>query len=251
MTTDKPQLLIWGDSYAMALVPGLAKAAGNIGVAQLTMSGCGPAIGAAFFERGSAPQYPRTFAENCILFNDHVLQLVTSNSDLKVVAIASPFTPSLATGNRMLVQRDGKFEETKTSTETAVLGIKALVDAVRAAGKKVVIVAPPPNIGINFGECLERKAQGRIMLGRYSDCKIPLHEFQRYRAPILHLLSRVSTTADVQIVALSDFLCDGQICETERNGKFLYRDGGHLSHEGSEIVAFQFGLPEKLLQAAR
>jgi len=249
-TTDKPQLLVWGDSYAMALVPGLAKAAGDIGVAQLTMSGCGPAIGTAPFQKGSAPEYPRSFAENCILFNDRVLQLLKSNSDLKVVAISSPFSPSLATGSKMLIRREGKFEETNTSTETAALGIKTLVDAARGAGKKVVIVAPPPSIGINFGECLERKAQGRLMLGQYSDCQIPLHEYRRYRAPILNLLSQVSAKADVEIVALSDFLCDGQVCKTETNGKLLYRDGGHLSYEGSEIVARQFALPEKLLRAA-
>jgi len=151
----------------------------------------------------------------------------------------------------MLIRREGRFEETNTSIDTAVAGIKALVDAVRAAGKKIAIVAPPPSIGVDFGECLERKMQGRIILGQYKDCQIPLDTFRRYRARLLDMLKQVSDSADVEVVSLYDFLCDDQTCKTGMDGKFLYRDGGHLSYEGSEIVARRFGLAEKILEAAR
>ena len=41
-----------------------------------------------------------------------------------------------------------------------------------AAGKRVVVVAPPPKGKFDIGLCLERKHTGKLTLGRYSDCSI-------------------------------------------------------------------------------
>jgi hypothetical protein len=250
-TTDKPQLLIWGDSYAMALAPGLAATAGEMGLAQLTMSACGPAIGAARFQKGSTPQYPRAFAQNCIRFNDNVLDIVRRTPELKIVVISSPFSPALATNNIRLARNGAELEETSNTMESAVADLKALVEAVRATGKKVVIVAPPPSIGVDFGECVERKIQGRIILGQYSDCQMPLAKVLSLRAPVREMLSHVSQAADVEVVSLYDFLCDEKFCRTEMNGKLLYRDGGHLSYDGSKAVARGSALVEQIIKAAR
>ncbi|QRM29031.1 acyltransferase family protein [Microvirga sp. VF16] len=250
-TADKPQLLVWGDSYAMAIVPGIAKTVGDYGVAQLTMSACGPAIGAAPFEKRATPRYPRSFAENCIRFNEGVLDILKRQPEIKIVAISSPFYPSLASNNLMLVQYGGSFTEAKTSTDLAVRGIKTLVEAVRAAGKKVVVVGPMPNLAVDIGECLERKAQGRLILGKFKDCQIPASEVRKLRAPVLQMLSQVSAEANVEVISPYDFLCNETICRTELNGKPLYRDEGHLSYEGSEVFFQLTGLTEKLIRAAR
>jgi peptidoglycan/LPS O-acetylase OafA/YrhL len=248
-TTDKPRLLIWGDSYAMAIAPGLAETAGETGLAQLTMSACGPAIGAARFEKGSTSRYGRAFAENCIRFNDSVLDILRRKSEVEVVAISSPFSTAL--GPNRLVRNGTGFEETQNSMDQAAADIRALVDAVRAAGKKVVIVAPPPSIGIDFGECVERKLQGRVILGNYSDCQMPLSAALSVRAPILEFLRQVSQKANVEVISLYDVLCDEMMCKTEMGGKLLYRDQGHLSYDGSKIVARRAALAEKIIKAAR
>ena len=135
--------------------------------------------------------------------------------------------------------------------EYAAADIKALVDAVRAAGRKVVIVAPPPSIGIDFGECAERKLQGRVILGQYSDCRMPLSAALAVRAPVLELLRQVSQKADVEVISLYDVLCDEMTCKTEMDGKLLYRDQGHLSYDGSKAVARRSALAERILTAAR
>ena len=74
-----PDCLSGGIPDAMALAPGLAATIGEAGLAQLTMGACGPAIGAARFEDGSKSRYPRAFAENCIRFNDNVLDILVRN----------------------------------------------------------------------------------------------------------------------------------------------------------------------------
>ncbi|MGX5851789.1 SGNH hydrolase domain-containing protein [Mesorhizobium sp. PL10] len=55
----------------------------------------------------------------------------------------------------------------------------------------------------------------------------------------------------MEVISYQDFLCDDTTCKTEIDGKFLYRDSGHLSYEGSEIVARQTRLVERLMRAAR
>ncbi|ARO32379.1 acyltransferase 3 family protein (plasmid) [Rhizobium sp. NXC14] len=251
-TTAKPELLVWGDSFAMAVVPGLATTVGEAGLAQLTMSGCFPAIGVSAFSKASAsPYYPRAFAEDCIHFNDSVVAILKNRPEISIVAIASPFATPVSTDFMLLNRNNDTFTEADTSLDVAVEGIKALVEAVRALGKRVVIVAPPPVASFDIGDCLERKARGSVILGRYSDCKIYVSEYRQFRSRTLDLLNQVASKADVEVVSYHDFLCDDTTCKTEIDGKFIYRDSGHLSYEGSEIIARKTKLAERLIRAAR
>ncbi|WP_280944301.1 MULTISPECIES: acyltransferase family protein [Mesorhizobium] len=246
-TTDRPELLVWGDSFAMAMVPGLAKTIGEAGLAQLTMSGCFPAIGVAAFKRVTSP----SFAEDCIRFNDSVLGILKNRPGIKTVVISSPFDAPDSKDFMLLKRRDRTFTEVDTSVDGAVEGIKSLIEAVRALGRRVVVVAPPPVAGFDIGDCLERKVRGNLMLGRHSDCQIYVTDYRRMRSRTLELLNQVAVKADVEVVSYHDFLCDDTKCRTEIDGKSLYRDSGHLSYEGSEIIAQKTRLAERLVRAAR
>ncbi|TCN27621.1 acyltransferase family protein [Sinorhizobium americanum] len=252
-TTDRPRLLVWGDSFAMALVPGLAKTVGEAGLAQVTMNACFPAIGVAAFSKSSktAPYYPPAFGEDCIRFNDSVLSILKNQPEITTVAISSPFATAVGKDSMLLKRNGDTFAEVETSVDRAAEGIKSLVEAVRALGRRVVIVAPPPVASFDIGDCLERKARGSVMLGRYSDCKIRVSDYRRMRSRTLELLNQVAVKADVEVVSYHDFLCDDTTCKTEIDGKFLYRDTGHLSYEGSEIIARKTRLAESLIRAAR
>lgn len=89
------------------------------------------------------------------------------------------------------------------------------------------------------------------MLGRHSDCKIYVIDYRRMRSRTLELLNQVAVKADVEVVSYHDVLCDDTKCRTEIDGKSLYRDSGHLSYEGSEIIARKTRLAERLIRAAR
>ncbi|WP_018240295.1 acyltransferase family protein [Ensifer sp. BR816] len=252
-TTDRPQLLVWGDSFAMALVPGLAKTVGKAGLAQLTMSGCFPAIGVAAFSKSSAtvPYYSRGFGKDCIRFNNSVLGILKDRPEIGTVVISSPFATAVSKDFMLLKRSDDTFAEIEASVDGAAEGIKALVEAVRALGRRVVVVAPPPVASFDIADCLERKARGSVILGRYSDCKIYIGDYLRMRSRTLELLNQVASKADVGVISYHDFLCDETTCRTEIDGKFLYRDSGHLSYEGSEVIARKTGLAERLIRAAR
>lgn len=57
--------------------------------------------------------------------------------------------------------------------------------------------------------------------------------------------------ADVEVISYHDFLCDDTTYKTEIDGKFLYRDSGNLSYEGSEIISRKARLAERLIRDAR
>ncbi|AUX78850.1 acyltransferase family protein [Sinorhizobium fredii] len=250
-TADRPELLVWGDSFAMALVPGLAKTVGKAGLAQLTMSGCLPAIGVAAFSRRAASPYPRAFGVDCIRFNDSVLSILKNQPEITTVAISSPFDAPVSSDFILLKRTGDTFTEVEASVDGAAEGIKSLVEAVRALGRRVVVVAPPPVANFDIGDCLERKARGSLMLGDYRDCKIHVSDYRRMRSRTLELLNQVAMKADVEVVSYHDFLCDGTTCKTEIDGKYLYRDSGHLSYEGSELIARKTRLAQRLIRAAR
>ncbi|PDT33376.1 MULTISPECIES: SGNH hydrolase domain-containing protein, partial [Sinorhizobium] len=92
---------------------------------------------------------------------------------------------------------------------------------------------------------------GSLMLGRYSDCKIYVSDYRRMRSRTLELLNQVAMKADVEVISYHDFLCDDTTCKTEIDGTFLYRDSGHLSYEGSEVIARKTRLAERLIRSAR
>jgi hypothetical protein len=51
---------------------------------------------------------------------------------------------------------------------------------------------------------------------------------------VIDLLDQVSGMA--KIIWLSDGICTNGRCRADQDGVFIYRDGGHLSHEGSTLL---------------
>ena len=87
-----PRILVWGDSYAMHLVPGLAdgRSSLEVGIVHATRSACGPFIG--FAQTKTEGGYNQRWAESCIIFNDSVLAALSESESVEVVVISSPFS---------------------------------------------------------------------------------------------------------------------------------------------------------------
>ncbi|ODR97418.1 hypothetical protein AUC69_12470 [Methyloceanibacter superfactus] len=250
-TTLAPKVLIWGDSYAMAWASALIRPLGKVGLEQATMSACDPLIGMARFPKQADERYNRAYAEGCLDFHLRVLDYIRHNEDLEVVIAAARFQTILSSGNLMLVKEKDGYAAREVTPELVAHGLARLVMSVRAAGKKVVVLAPPPANGMNIGTCLERRAKNRITFDAPKDCSISLESLKAYRAETWALLERVSELADVEVVDTQDFLCDEVSCKTEIDGKPLYRDAGHLSYVGAALIGDRSRLASDILQKAR
>ncbi len=241
-----PQTMIWGDSFAMHLVPGLAATMPG-GVLQATKSACGPLLGMAQIYR----VYTREFAERCLTFNDSVIAYLAAHEEIRTVVLSSPFYEYFDPAREMLRVVDGQARVERPDAEVALDTLVATIERIRALERRVVIIAPPPSDGFDYTHCLERRARNRTLSSRFIDCNIPLVQYRESHREVFAFLERVRARTDIQIVSFDAFLCDPKACRTELDGTFLYRDDGHLSYDGSVALARAMQLDKLIVEAAR
>lgn len=248
-----PNVLVWGDSFAMHLVPGLVAQLQTGGIIQATRSSCGPILNMGpqrLKNPEPGPNYDRAWAERCMEFNLSVLNLVRTSPSIETVVLSSPFNQYVS-ANWVHVMNAGNGVSVVTpSIENSAEALHRTVAELRTAGKKVVLIAPPPSSGFNVGACLERLLTGRIRLGATEDCTIPLDKYRDDQGPVLALM-QAAEKLGVPVIRLSDYLCKGETCETMIDGTMIYRDSGHLSHDGSRLLAARMKWAKLIEQQAR
>lgn len=218
-TSKEPEVLLWGDSFAMHLAQGIVASNPNVLLQQHTISACSPILGVAQV----TPTRPTSWAQKCIDFNDQVLNWLSESSSVKVVILASPFFdvlnyPIYQNKELLNLRRQQQFIEGQ---------IVATVDAVRKTGAKVVIVSPPPRSGWNIGQCL---AKIRLFELEDDSCNFSLDP-STFQFDLLSALEE-----EVPVYWLHDDICEGGICYPVKGGVFIYRDEGHLSKAGSAYL---------------
>ncbi|MDI7863636.1 acyltransferase [Rhizobiaceae bacterium n13] len=250
-TKPDAKILVWGDSYAMAWTSALIAPLTDAGLAQVTMSACDPLAGMARFSRENDGPYNRAFAEKCMAFNDNVLRYIANNPSIEIVVIAGRFQSILQSNSLMLIGNGSEQVANEPSIELAASGLSALAMKVRAEGKRVAILAPPPSNGTDIGSCLERHARGLLTFGAQATCEISVESHLEDRGDTLTMLKLASTSADAPVIDVFDFLCDESSCRTVLDGTFLYRDYGHLTYEGARLLGKQAHVGDRILSAAR
>jgi hypothetical protein len=125
------------------------------------------------------------------------------------------------------------------------------VESLRAMGKMVVVVAPPPKTGVDLGLCVERLQSGLPSLGVPADCSIDVSAYRASRKDVIGLLQRITATAQVNVIWPGDEFCRGSRCKTVDGGTPIYRDAGHFSYEGSIRVGRSMELLTRVVTAAR
>ncbi len=242
-TGGKPEILVWGDSHAMHLVPGVVATAGERGVLQATRSACAPIVGLSFY---NYPRKTREWGESCLNFNDQVLAKLAATPSIKLVILAGAFggvgdinNPGLErTGN-------GDIVPATLSPDLTVHHMTETVRKIRALGRKVVLISSPPRSDYNIGSCLERQLTGKISLGPNYECRVPMTHTRALPPHTDELYVRFPKEAKLNVVHLADGLCDKTDCKIQLNAKWIYRDTGHLTYEGSEEIFKEFNLLDK------
>jgi peptidoglycan/LPS O-acetylase OafA/YrhL len=249
---EHPRVLVWGDSYAMHLVPGLAAGGAAMPILQATRTGCGPMLDIAFRSRSNRAgglAYDLNWAQNCILFNDAVLDHVAAQPDLHTVVMSSRLTAYVGGADLDHVSRDGGVIG-PANVERAADAMFETAARLRALGKKVVFIAPPPAAGFDIGACTERQHSRRLILGAPEDCLIDVMEYRRRRIAVLDLLDRMER-GGIPVLRFDEYLCGPTHCASAMDGTLLYRDSGHLSRAGSVLLARRMDLLVRATNAAR
>lgn len=226
MADDAPDVVVWGDSYAMHLIPGLLIR--NPNLAQLTKSACGPLIGLAPI----IGKYDSVSAKSCLRFNENAFDYIKSTPSITHVVLSSNLSIYLDLSKGDYLSHEGIVEANR---ETLIKAFTDTIVKLQALGLKTIVVSPPPIAGFDIGECLERK-YGPALLLRDS-CNIKYSTYQVYQKRVNDTLTEIEKVS--KVVWLKDILCKGKTCMTEMEKTFIYRDSGHLSIDGSVQILKQ------------
>lgn len=253
MTSPAPDLMVWGDSYAMHLLPGIRQEWKGAGVIQATKYVCGPLIGLAPFANSVEMAQTRSWADGCLDYNDQVLDYLKSSS-VKTVVLASVFKQYLTPDQFDVVERNGVGQpevERKATQETALRAAERTITALRKMGKKVVVIAPPPALDWDAGMCSERILRGIPTYGQYADCSIPDTEYKTKRRAVLDFMQALQKQFDIDVIMFDDALRSGDGYRTREDGKIIYISNGHLSYTGSQLLARQMHMGQLIADKAR
>ena len=218
-TGDAPNVLLWGDSYAMHLAQALVASPSVAGLIQHTKSQCAPIAGLA--KVGTVTTW-----QACMEFNDQVLDWLRADTTVKHVVMSSPFH---VTGGTLYLRDGTAVSEGQQDVVVAYLSKTA--EMIRAMGKTPIIVSPPPNSGQNIGQCLASTGFYGVA---QSACDFAIAALSDQSRRAYALLQRVSS--QVPVVWMDRVICDAGRCRASVGSVHIYRDSGHLSVEGSAYL---------------
>lgn len=228
-TSDNPEILIWGDSYAMHLVQGIIASNPDAKIIQMTKSVCGP-----FFDVAPVfkPKYTVSWAKDCLEFSGKVREWLKENNTVKYAVLSSPFSQYLSKKTSLLYRNGGLVN---TTFDTALKEFEKTLVELESMGIKPIIFSPPPANGNNIGRCLAHADWFGLDMDK---CNFSLDELSQMRLDVYRFLESVKQ--NYRIIRLDKLICNNQNCQTHFGSKFIYRDEFHLSHEGSAMLGKKY-----------
>jgi peptidoglycan/LPS O-acetylase OafA/YrhL len=209
----QPLVLLWGDSHAADLMPGLRALQAKAGwrLAQFTASGCPPVIGLVVPERPA-----------CKAMNDVVLERVKAIKP--DVVILSGYWDY----EGFLIRRSGFDQAYAAKLMETIADIKA------AGVARVVVAGSAPNW---------RTSVPKLLIGivrSQPNEPVPQRLSRRYLGPHDDLLLKVATEqAGAQFVSIFDYLCDESSCIVTTGQDWqgvLTSDSAHFTLHGATMV---------------
>ena len=223
-TRDNPEVLLWGDSFAMQMADALIAAEPGIGLVQRTKNFCGPLLDLAPTDRAVLNL---GWSGDCLAFNAAVRDEIAASPLIRTVVLASSFSQYLNPERMVYLAGEGGPELVPADLALAARRLAATVAWLEAGGRRVVVIAPPPADGRNIGRCLAR----RLWIGLDPGvCDIAQDAYRAHYARVLALLAHLP---EGMVVYPEQALCSAGRCAATAPGLLVYRDAVHLSHEGA------------------
>ncbi len=237
-TDNPPQIAIWGDSFAMQLVSGVAKelmgGGRSIGVQQITMSSCAPIKDLVVVREDV--EAPRAWADICATFNQNALEYLLSSDTIETVVLSGAFTWALDEERRLFNYAANPPHEIPAGLEATSRGVSGLIHELEAVGLRTILVGPAPGDPDTGGNCAERiLAQDAGVVDEKTMCSRPVAEHRESQASVIAMLADIEARTGAKVVRLDEVLCD-EVCVSILDGVPVYRDAIHLTYSASEAV---------------
>ncbi len=214
-------VLVWGDSHADHLMPGIAEAAlhSNLEVRQATISGCSPISKYIDYT---------AFSRDCAKIYESALDEAATQRDLDAVVVSS----SWATALPAIYETVGHHSDAETERlfTNALRSVLAHIRS-KVPHKQIVLIGTTPMFDLALPRCFAREAK----LGTSGTCaeRVPTDD---HWGPVADRIIAKMAGEDITVVLPRHAFCHGRFCETRLNGNILYYDDDHLSVAGSKVA---------------
>jgi peptidoglycan/LPS O-acetylase OafA/YrhL len=222
-------VLVWGDSHADALTPGVVAwaAARGWSVREVARGGCPPLVGVSV-------RMISGFKLECEAAADQVLAKIVADPQLKLVVLSARWplyrdAPPFYDVNspRVTMQAGGR----RTSLG-APLGRTLSAIAQRRPDLRVLIIGPFPELTLGAPECLAQSAQLGLPRGRCASVAAGMPLSRALPAEDA-LRAAIQDRRRVAVVFPSETLCRNGRCLAMMDGEPIYFDDDHLSASGA------------------
>lgn len=227
-----PQKVIWGDSHAEHLFPGIIESDKKNTWLLLAQSGCPPLHKVASYWKGSR--------DICVKTNDLILKTILKTPSIDTVILtslgsfyisdesyAAANQGDFAASNHFLVANNSK----ESKRDVFFHGLNKTINELKKAGKKVVLFQDTPEVPFMPESCLGRP------LAPKGSCIIGRHELLSRQKEYISLLSDIEKIHNVPLFNPIDLVCDEGHCSLIKKERLIYRDSHHLSITGSKLVS--------------
>lgn len=221
-TDEAPRTILWGDSYAMHLAPGLV--AQGVSFRQITRRNCAPSSLAETRPVQDTVAISATELR-CEEFNADVLALIA-------VEAAAGRLDHVLISSREYGLKAGSLRHPPTEENSAPERVAAELGVVmaqlEALGLSVGLITAPPPGHFDPGQCHLRSV---AYDDKSSGCTWALpDEHGAYPLPIL------AQQYGGRFLDLSQIVCPNGLCSAAQDDLLIYRDNGHLTPSGAEHV---------------
>ncbi|KQM19788.1 hypothetical protein ASE73_17410 [Sphingomonas sp. Leaf24] len=216
-------VLLWGDSHADHLMPGLASMAkeGNFEIRQTTASGCSPILRFIAYIPKLAP---------CTASYQNALEEAARQADIDTVVVSSSWSAVLASLTATTANNDPELAERQFAD-----GLRYIVRWIHSEIPKarIVFVGSTPDYDLSLPKCFARAAK----VGFGDSACAAREPNDHIWGPKADKILATMRDNGVTVVLPRSAFCKGDICKTRQDGHILYYDDDHLSIDGSKIVA--------------
>jgi hypothetical protein len=196
----------------------------------MTKALCPPVLNATPF----AP--PNNLRADCARFNAQTLDWIKSAPSVRTVILSARWpiyvgasyprhgvTPILAT--ETIPETEAQARALMSSS------LQDMIQAIKAAGKEVIVIGPMPDFYQGGGKCVER---ARRFGWPDTHCAANAVETESRMAPVEAALKQASAGAIV--VPGRDIFCGPQHCEAVKDGRLQFRDDNHVTPDGARRI---------------
>lgn len=237
----QPQYLVWGDSHAEHLFPGLVKKDHLKNTWRLEKtSNCPPLKDVRAHWKGEE--------DICYQTNLNVLETIKKEKNIHTVILSSI---ALFYMNEIGIafEHQGKnspinfkleivtpSEKTLSNKDIFKIGYENTIEALHQMGKNIIIIHDVPELPFMPSQCIGRPFFQKNQFCQLNHAQILKQQYE------YHLLLRQlkEKYPYIKIYNTINDLCQNNSCKLKKNGHLIYRDSSHLSLYGSALVSKNF-----------